>query len=464
MEDVALKNAPSTYKSWVWQHFGFRKDDKSVATCKICLQDVNVRTGSTTNLATHLQRRHEIRGSKPSTSESNVTSNSGADDKRKADTSGKSTQKVKTATASGKLRLTDVFKGNFGKHHPRAQAITKAIGYFIASDMRPYSVVQKEGFKHLVSTLEPRYTLPSRTFFSETVIPDMYKKVKARVVSDLEKATAISITTDSWTSRATESYVAVTAHFIDPDWEFKSYTLQTRQLSESHTGAHLADVLNGTITEWNLQRRGKGPAITTDNASNIINGVKEANLFPHVTCFAHTLNLATQRGLKVPQMERLLAKVRKIVSFFHKSTTASAMLKSKQTMLQIPTHKLIIDVQTRWNSTYDMVSRYLEQQPAIFATLMMKEIKKNSDLLTLSDEEIKSAEAVVCLLEPIKTVTTLMCDEGNPTVSLIHPLKERLIQHLALRDTDTTLVKETKKAISKDLVKRYVLSHNIITN
>jgi hypothetical protein len=35
-----------------------------------------------------------------------------------------------------------------------------------------------------------------------------------------------SLTNDSWTSHGTESYVAITAHFIDPDWEFRIYTLQ----------------------------------------------------------------------------------------------------------------------------------------------------------------------------------------------------------------------------------------------
>lgn len=54
----------------------------------------------------------------------------------------------------------------------------------------------------------------------------------------------------------------------------------------------------------------------------IINAGKLAGLHPHVGCFAHVINLATQRGLKVAQMDRLLGRVRRIVKFFHKSSTA----------------------------------------------------------------------------------------------------------------------------------------------
>ena len=35
-------------------------------------------------------------------------------------------------------------------------AISKSTGVFIAKDMKPYSVVEKEGFKHMINVLMPR--------------------------------------------------------------------------------------------------------------------------------------------------------------------------------------------------------------------------------------------------------------------------------------------------------------------
>ncbi|KAF0023384.1 hypothetical protein F2P81_024014 [Scophthalmus maximus] len=106
--------------------------------------------------------------------------------------------------------------------------------------MRPYSVVQNEGFKHMLKVLEPRYDIPSRTHFSEKIVPDLDEQEKKKVVDELSRASSVALTTDGWTSRGTESYVTITAHFITADWEMRSLVLQTRPLYESHTGTHLA--------------------------------------------------------------------------------------------------------------------------------------------------------------------------------------------------------------------------------
>ncbi len=41
-------------------------------------------------------------------------------------------------------------------------------------------------------------------------------------------------------------------------------------------------------------------------------------------------------------------------------------------MLQLPPHKLVQDVITRQNSNYDMLTRYLEQQAAVYSALTEK--------------------------------------------------------------------------------------------
>ncbi|KAL3871015.1 hypothetical protein ACJMK2_039185 [Sinanodonta woodiana] len=146
--------------------------------------------------------------------------------------------------------------------------------------------------------------------------------------------------------------------------------------------------------------------------------IQEEKFTPHIKCFAHNINLATQRGLQVHQMSRLLGRIRHIVSFFHRSTTAATLLKSKQELLQLPKHKLIQDVQTCWNSSYDMIDRFLEQQLAIVATLLSKEIRQ-TDLNTLSEDDVSNAEDILKVLKPMKTITTILCDEAAPTISMI---------------------------------------------
>jgi hypothetical protein len=50
----------------------------------------------------------------------------------------------------------------------RAKEINPAIAKFIAADMRPFSVVENEGFRNMFKVVEPRFTIPSRTHLAQT--------------------------------------------------------------------------------------------------------------------------------------------------------------------------------------------------------------------------------------------------------------------------------------------------------
>ena len=194
--------------------------------------------------------------------------------------------------------------------------------------------------------------------------------------------------------------------------------LQTTEVLTSHTANNIANMLTGAIQEWGLTS--KDPAVLTDNAANMVRAVEIMQLM-HVGCFGHTLNLASQAGLKI--VSRLLARVRRIATFFHQSTTANHILKEKQNLLQLPAHKLTSDVVTRWNSALDMLERFLEQQPAISATLLSQDVRRNEkDLCTLTEEDVTIAEDLVRVLKPMKEASLAMSEDKQPTLSVIAPL------------------------------------------
>ena len=304
--------------------------------------------------------------------------------------------------------------------------------------------------------MEPSYVMKSRQYFAELLVTSLYETEKEQLLQELLKVDFVGVTTDGWTSRNTESYITITCHFVNDKWDMCNYVLQTRIMSQSHTGENLAAELNQAFCEWNIM--GKVVALVTDNASNMVSCSQEISL-PRIGCFAHTLNLASQRALKIASLSKMLAKIRRIVQFFHKSSTATVIFRQKQSLLQLPNHKLIQDVVTRWNSTFEMVQRYLEQQAAVQATLVDKDLrKKERDMPSLTDTEITSAEELVKVLEPMKTATTLMCDEKIPTLSIVYPLFQKLINYFSDHTTTVTAspsVAEVKRVIRDDLAKRY---------
>lgn len=144
----------------------------------------------------------------------------------------------------------------------------------------------------------------------------------------------------------------------------------------------------------------------------------EAEMTPHLGCFAHTINLASQKPFQVNTAAKLLGRVRRVVGFLHCYIRGAKILRDKHQQLALPSYKLIQDVSTRWNSSHDMLEHFLEQKPAVFATLMSMELNKGEEVNTLNENDICNAEDKVKVMAPVKVVTTIMCEEEQPTISM----------------------------------------------
>ncbi|KAJ8737983.1 hypothetical protein PYW08_000578 [Mythimna loreyi] len=62
-------------------------------------------------------------------------------------------------------------------------------------------------------------------------------------------------------------------------------------------------------------------------------------------------------------------KVKAVIEYFHRSLPAKKKLVEIQEQMNISPLKLKQDVTTRWNSTYDALSRMLRMREALIATL-----------------------------------------------------------------------------------------------
>lgn len=424
-----LISPPASLTSPVWKHFKISVD-RTFSMCNVCKTKVPYK-GNTTNMRTHMTRHH-----------SDIWAAAG------------SSIPTPSATGEKQASLKTLLQGKMTSTAPKAQAITKAIGQFLVADLRPFVLVESKAFRNLMQITEPRYRVPNRHHFSEYVLPALYSETKQIVLEKLSKSTRVAITSDGWTSKAGQSYVTITCHKLDQAWNLTGYVLQTRLMEESHTGKNIADVLTEAVQEWGIKE--KHPALVTDNAANMLVAAREGGFSPHVGCFAHILNLATSKALKLPAVDRILGRVRRIVTFFHRSTTATAILKKKQILLELPQRKLKIDVCTRWNSTYEMIERYLQLEPAVQATLLSPSVKKNAtDIITLSDSDNEVLQQLVELLAPFKIATVAICEETSPTISIITPLMSTLRQSATQTEGDSKVMKDMKAALRHDLGQRY---------
>jgi len=105
-------------------------------------------------------------------------------------------------------------------------------------------------------------------------------------------------------------------------------------------------------------------------------------------------------------VKSVVKKACKIVSHFKHSEQACHRLAECQKSRDIPEHKLIQDVETRWNSTYLMLQRVAEQRKA----LNLCSVERGS-ITTLTNLEWELTERVVLLLKPFYEATLEICSD-----------------------------------------------------
>ena len=318
--------------------------------------------------------------------------------------------------------------------------------------MQPYDTVNDAGFLKMLHTFEPRYSPPDRKTIACNYMPKLYEAERKRVMGLLESANNgnYSITTDLWTSRANQAYCCVTIHYITPDFILRSHLLETKEFSDSHSAENVAEELRSILNQWELSTD-KVVAATTDNCTNMVRAI-QLNDWMNVPCFSHTLNLAVEKVLLLPVVSKAVARCRRLVSHFHHSSKSSYLLKTKQEDLRHPTHSLIGDVVTRWNSTFYMIECVLEQQQPLCAALLAL---KKGDLMP-SDTEFAVMETYVQVMKPLVTITEAIGAQKWVTISTVCPLLHKLLNiTLTEKDGDTQQQKAMKSVMRMNLQNRY---------
>lgn len=152
------------------------------------------------------------------------------------------------------------------------------------------------------------------------MVEKKYNETKEKAKASVIKASAVSLTSDMWTSINTDAYLAVTCHFVDCNLLINSVVLGVKHFHQSHTAFNLASVKQELIAEWGITD--KVTCLVTDGAANMAACAREMGV-RHAVCVAHTLNLIVKKALDVNEpLSEIRTKSRRIVGYFKSSTTA----------------------------------------------------------------------------------------------------------------------------------------------
>ncbi|KAH7969439.1 hypothetical protein HPB52_018192 [Rhipicephalus sanguineus] len=143
---------------------------------------------------------------------------------------------------------------------------------------------------------DPFYYLPScpHYVFKDNhpgVVPRHSHGCEGRMHADFQEGVeSISLTSDMWTSRYNQSYISLTCHYLTSNFEMRSFALENRSVTESHTACNILEHLQAVMDNWELPLQKVPVYVVTDNARNFRAALRE-NLTRKKACIAKELGL-----------------------------------------------------------------------------------------------------------------------------------------------------------------------------
>ncbi|XP_073710072.1 E3 SUMO-protein ligase ZBED1-like [Misgurnus anguillicaudatus] len=359
---------------------------------------------------------------------------------------------------SSQLRMDRYVRTSTSCSTEQAAEFSDSILNMIVTDMHPLSMVEDDGFKAMISTFNPKYELPSRPFFMKKIETN-YECIKGKLKKSLKETDSIALTTDIWTSVATEAYLGVTCHYLGEDWEMLSHCLTTMPLEERHTAANIAEWVEDVTSKFDIPPE-KIKAVVHDNGANVVAAAKilqERHGWASVRCAGHTLNLVVQSSLKIHQaISKCVAAGRCLVEHFKKSELACTKLKEKQKQMGTKTNMLVQDVCTRWNSTYQMLSRLLEQRWPVTGALSDPAVtQRGKHYLDLKPEQWNLIEELSQVLQPFDAATVFLSGQHYVTLSALPQLVHKLKNNIQTPEFETAPVRSFQAHATEQITARW---------
>ena len=254
-----------------------------------------------------------------------------------------------------------------------------------------------------------------------------------------------SLTTDIWTSPANVSFMAVTVHFINNEWQIVSFVLDFVAFPGNHGGKEISKACREILEEYNLKNRIL--ALTTDNATNndifiqdLLDKQYLDSIESHQRCFAHVLNLSAQMALG--EIKTSVDNLRILIKAVRVSPKRSQKFKEICAEMGIKHAKPVLDVVTRWNSTADMLTRSIQLKKALkrMSEILVEEGEMEKGLqisyintnfsLEIEQSEWVDFEVINSLLKPFREATLEVCGDHCATISLVVPWYNEILDHI----------------------------------
>ncbi|XP_010490052.1 PREDICTED: zinc finger BED domain-containing protein RICESLEEPER 2-like [Camelina sativa] len=249
----------------------------------------------------------------------------------------------------------------------------RSVNEMIVLNELSFAFVESEGFRRLCSNMLPMYIVHCRKTATSDIYT-MFLRHKEALKELFSKKQRVSMPTDIWVAPTTScSYMVVTAHWIDRDWKLQKRIISFKPVTY-HKGDTIAEHLVACLEEWGIE---KVFTVTVDNAKG---NDKALRVFTDALIMRGPDALVSN----VRDGKRSIVSIRNAIKYVRSSGD-----RLKSFLLRVDTGNvgrgsLCLDVATRWNSTYLMLTAAIKFRVAF--EKMLTEDKLYNDYFMETEE------------------------------------------------------------------------------
>ncbi|KAF8110558.1 hypothetical protein N665_0082s0027 [Sinapis alba] len=294
----------------------------------------------------------------------------------------------------------------------------------------PLSFFESVAWRHFCHKANFGYTPHSRRTATKDIIKTYVERKDAVKKWFLCNNQRVSLTTYIWVSPTTgASYMVITVHYIDASWRLKKLIIGFKHITDHKV---------------QLRKFQSSFALGSDQAF-VLDGE-----FLHMRCSAHIINLIIRDGMV--EIDQNVVAVRNAISYVRSHTNRLRSFELKVDSGKITRGSLPLDIKTRWNSTYLMLTTAqkfkvpfdkMEAEDKLYNDHFceFENGEKRPDFVCLSrtDPNLVDSEPIPYQNFEKKTNGTCTLRSGNPNTRFNRTETDRWTEHPGL--FSSTLVK-----------------------
>ena len=241
------------------------------------------------------------------------------------------------------------------------------LALMVATEHLPFGFGEKVGFiNYCQNALNPAMQRVPRSTLTRTLhnIYSREKNILKTYFSEFQGR--VSVCADIWSDNfGSHSYLGVTCHYMDNNWDMQKRILAFRVFDDSHSAQNIFQLLKIIFQEYNILN--KIFAIGFDNAASntasipmlqkLCNPYFGGKLF-HQRCACHVLNLCVQAGLS--ELSTFIKPIRDSINYIWRHNKVQKQWLKYCISNNMHPKKFSRDITTRWNSTYKLLCESVE--------------------------------------------------------------------------------------------------------